>query len=92
MENYPFLTEAVAHVLSRLRKEAGFSQQKLANLSSIARIYLLQLEQGKFRPTLNSIFYLAHGLGITPQYFVELIEYERQKLADSPESGSKGAN
>lgn len=90
MDNYPFLTEAVANVLSRQRREAGFSQQKLANLSSIARIYLLQLEQGKFRPTLNSIFYLAQGLGIAPQYFVELIELERQKLAAATASANSG--
>lgn len=81
MENYPYLSEAVARILLHLRKNAGLSQQKLADMSSIARIYLLQLEQGKFRPTLNSIFFLARGLDIPPQKFVEMIETERQKLA-----------
>lgn len=80
MENYPFLNEAIANVIVRLRKEAGYSQQKLAEMSSIARVYLLQLEQGKFRPTLNSIYYLSRGLGLPPQKLVELIEDERQKL------------
>lgn len=64
----------------RLRKDAGLSQQKLADLSSIARVYILQLEQGKFRPTLNSIFFLAKGLGISPDKLVGLIENERKKM------------
>lgn len=80
MENYPFLNEAISSVIVRLRKEAGYSQQKLAELSSIARVYLLQLEQGRFRPTLNSIYFLAKGFGMPPQKLVELIEEERQKM------------
>ena len=80
MENYPFLTEAVSHVIIRLRKQAGLSQQKLAELSSIARVYLLQLEQGRFRPTLNSVYFMAKGLGIEPHKLVELIEEERKEI------------
>ena len=80
MENFPFLNEAMSQVIVRLRKKAGYSQQKLAEISSITRVYLLQLEQGKFRPTLNSIFFLAKGLDIPPNEFVELIEKERKKL------------
>ncbi len=80
MENYPYLNEAVTRVITRLRKEAGYSQQKLAELSSVARVYLLQLEQGKFRPTLNSIFFLARGLDIPPYELVKYIEMERKKI------------
>lgn len=80
MENFPFLNEAMSQVIVRLRKKAGYSQQKLAEISSITRVYLLQLEQGKFRPTLNSIFFLAKGLDIPPNEFVELIEKERKKI------------
>ena len=80
MDNFPFLNEAMSQVIVRLRKKAGYSQQKLAEISSITRVYLLQLEQGKFRPTLNSIFFLAKGLDIPPEQFVELIEKERKKL------------
>ncbi|MCD7984621.1 MAG: helix-turn-helix domain-containing protein [Desulfovibrio sp.] len=83
MEDFPHLTQAMTTVVARLRKQAGLSQQKMAELSSIARVYLLQLEQGKFRPTLNSIFYLARGLGIPPEYLVELIEKERQQLENT---------
>lgn len=80
MENYPYLNEAVTRVVTRLRKDAGLSQQRLAELSSFARVYLLQLEQGRFRPTLNSIYFLARGLGLKPHKLVELIEDERCRL------------
>ncbi|MDE5833342.1 MAG: helix-turn-helix domain-containing protein [Desulfovibrio sp.] len=83
MENFPYLNEAMSQVIVRLRKKAGYSQQKLAEISSITRVYLLQLEQGKFRPTLNSIFFLAKGLDIPPEQFVELIEKERKKIEKS---------
>lgn len=92
MDNFPYLNEAMSQVIVRLRKKAGYSQQKLAQISSITRVYLLQLEQGKFRPTLNSIFFLARGLDIPPEQFVELIEKERRKLEKSggaPASVSK---
>lgn len=80
MENFPYLCQAVSEVVSKLRKNAGYSQQKLAERSSMARVYLLQLEQGKFRPTLNSIFFIARGLGIAPAKFVSMIDERRREL------------
>lgn len=80
MESFIFLSEATVNVIKRLRKEAGLSQQKLASLAGIDRLYILQLEQGKFRPTLNSVFFLARGLGLEPHTLVELIERERLLL------------
>lgn len=81
MQDYEYLTEATINVIKRLRKTKSLSQQKLADLAGIDRLYVLQLEQGRFRPTLNSIFFLARGLGLPPQTFVELIEEERSALA-----------
>ena len=81
MEDYKYLNEAITNVIKRLRQSAGLSQQKLADLAGIDRLYVLQLERGKFRPTLNSIFFLARGFGLAPQTLVELIEVERRSLA-----------
>lgn len=82
MEDYPKLTEAVARVLRRLREDAGFSKRKLANLTTIDRVYLLQLEQGKYRPTLNSIFLIAQAFGMQPDRQIALIEQERLHLME----------
>lgn len=80
MENFPYLNEALTKVIIRLRKNAGLSQKRLAEHASMARVYLLQLEQGKFRPTLNALFYLSRGLGISPEKLVGEVEEERQKM------------
>lgn len=82
MEDHPKLTEATARVLTRLREEAGLSKRKLATLTSIDRVYLLQLEQRKYRPTLNAVFLLAQALGLPPGRLVDMIEAERLRLLD----------
>ena len=82
MDDYPKLTEATAAVLTRLREDAGLSKRKLASLTSIDRVYLLQLEQKKYRPTLNAVFLLAQALGLPPGRLVDMIEAERLRLLD----------
>ena len=86
MEKYPFLSEATVRVIKRLRAEFGFSQEKLAEKSALDRLYVLHIEQGKFRPTLNSIFFLSDGLGLEPNEFIKLIEQERRKIEQEVKS------
>lgn len=82
MEDYPYLIEAISHVITRLREEAGLSKRKLAEIAGIDRVYLLQIEQGKYRPTLNSIFLIADALGLSPALLVDFICQEQQKLSE----------
>ena len=80
MQDYPQLTEAVSRVVTRLREDAGLSKRRLAMRSHFERVYLLQVEQGKYRPTLNFIFWLAEALGMSAGEVVTLIEREQQRL------------
>lgn len=80
MEDYPLLTEAVARVITRLRENARLSKRHLARRSHFDRVYLLQVEQGKYHPTLNFIFWLAPPLGLSAGELVKLIEQEQQRL------------
>lgn len=80
MEDYPKLTEAVSQVITRLREDAGLTKRRLAIRSHLDRVYLLQVEQGKYRPTLNFIFWLAQALGMSAGEVVTLIEQEQQRL------------
>ena len=80
MEDYPQLTEAVSRVITRLREDAGLSKRRLAMISHLDRVYLLQVEQGKYRPTLNFIFWLAQALGISGGELVTVIEQELEQL------------
>lgn len=86
MDDYPNLTEAVGRVLARHREQAGLSKRRLAQLSSVDRVYLLQLEQGRYRPTLNALFFLADALGLTVGDLVEEIERERRSLCGEQET------
>lgn len=83
MEDYPFLIEAISNVLERLRTDAGLSKRKLATISGIDRVYLLQVEQGKYRPTINFMFLLAKGLGISVTELVGRIEQEQKLLCEN---------
>lgn len=87
MEDFPYLTEAISTVLTKLRVAAGLSKRKLAQLSGIDRVYILQVEQGKYRPTVNFMFLLAQALGISPAALFTLVEQEQKRLAQ--ENGSK---
>lgn len=80
MDDYPRLTEATARVLTRLREDAGLSKRKLAALTGIDRVYLLQLEQRKYRLTLNAAFLIAQAFGLPPGRLVDMIEAERLAL------------
>lgn len=44
MEKYPYLNEAIAHVLSRRRAELAMSKKKLSEEAMIARIHITALE------------------------------------------------
>ena len=64
MEDFPFLIAAISNVITEQRENAGLSKRKLSQLSGIDRVYILQVEQGKFRPTVNFMFLIARGLDL----------------------------
>lgn len=57
MEKYPYLNEAIAHVLSRRRAELAMSKKKLSEEAMIARIHITALEAGTQCPSMNVVFY-----------------------------------
>lgn len=81
MESYPYLTQAVAHTLKALREKASLSKSKLSKEATVDRVYLLQLEQGKYRPTLNVLFFIAKALEMPAAKLVGMIEEEAARLA-----------
>lgn len=76
MEDYPFLGEAISRVLIKLRESASLSKRKLSQLSGIDRVYILQVEQGKYRPTVNFLFLIAKVLGIPASTILAMVESE----------------
>ncbi|WP_288957189.1 helix-turn-helix transcriptional regulator [uncultured Desulfovibrio sp.] len=81
MKEYPKLNEALANILRSRREELKLSKRKLAELAYLERTYVIQLEQGKKRPTLNALFYLSEALGIRADKLICLIEDELERMA-----------
>lgn len=82
MNDYPFLNAAIKNVLTRKREGLKLSKRKLAELAQLERVYIIQLEQGAKRPTLNAIFYLCNALQISPNEFIKEVELEIRRLKE----------
>lgn len=85
MNDYPFLTTAIKNILTRKREELKLSKRKLSELAQLERVYIIQLEQGTKRPTLNAIFYLCEALQISPNEFIKEVELEIKRLKEELE-------
>ena len=59
------LTRIVGENLNRLRGQRGLSFEKLAQLSGVSRAMLGQIELGQSAPTINVLWKIARGLGVT---------------------------
>ena len=46
------------------RKEAGFSQEKLAEKADLSTVFISRIERGKESPTLDNLVKVARALGI----------------------------
>ena len=50
--------------VSRARREAGLSQEALADLAKVARSYMSDVERGARNPTLRVVERIAVALGV----------------------------
>ncbi|ETT77487.1 SOS-response repressor and protease LexA [Paenibacillus sp. FSL R7-277] len=63
-------------VVKSIRINKNITQAQLAAESTLERTYISELENGKYQPTLTSLFDIARGLGIKPSDLVKLVELE----------------
>jgi transcriptional regulator with XRE-family HTH domain len=61
----PDLTPVVGENLRRLRTQRGLSLERLAQQSGVSRAMLGQIELGQSAPTINVLWRIARGLGVT---------------------------
>lgn len=54
----------IAENLKRLRSERNMSLGKLAELSSLSKVMLSQIEKGEANPTINTLWKIAAGLNV----------------------------
>jgi len=46
------------------RKEAGFSQEKLAEKAGLSTVFISRVERGKESPSVDSVVKIARALGV----------------------------
>lgn len=70
----PFLTQAVASTLQKLRTKSGHSQRTLAAAINAPRTYISKLENGHATPLIASLYRLVGPLDVTMAEFMHEVE------------------
>ncbi|MBJ6727377.1 response regulator [Geomesophilobacter sediminis] len=68
------IEEAFGVVIRRLRRDHGFSQEKLSVYSGLDRTFISNIEGGKQQPSLVSIFAFANALKISVSAILREVE------------------
>ena len=53
--------------MRQLRSQAGWTQQRLADLTGLTRAYIVSVEGGKQNVSLDVVVRVANALGVTPE-------------------------
>lgn len=61
-------------VIKKLRREAGLTQEALAEIAEINRTYIGDIERGARNIALSNILKLAHALKVKPSKIFYLME------------------
>lgn len=56
--------DSLAKRISSLRKSKGMTQEKLADAAAIDRVALANIETGKRRPTVTTVYRISTALGV----------------------------
>lgn len=80
MKEYPYLSQAIGNVIETFRKERKMTKSALAEFAWLERRYLLEIEQGDKKPTVNAVYSICEALRVSPPEFFEKVEEERERL------------
>ncbi len=61
--------DRLAKKIATVRRSKGLSQEKLAELSGVDRVALANIETGRRRPTVTTLYRLAAGMKVHVQDF-----------------------
>ena len=59
------MRKLVGRNVGRIRREKGWTQEQLAEISGFSQQYISGLEQGRRNPTVVTLYELATALGVT---------------------------
>ncbi len=75
------LEKAFGEILRKKRKEANYSQEKLAFECGLDRTYISLLERGLRQPTLVTVFKICGQLKIKPHVLIRELEQAENETA-----------
>lgn len=61
--------DALCKRIATVRKEKGFTQERLASEASLDRVAIANIETGRRRPTVTTVYRLAVALKVKPEVF-----------------------
>jgi len=74
------MATALGEKINKLRKQKGFTLEKLAELTDSSKSYIWELEnKSPPRPSAEKITRIAAQLGVTPEYLVD----DKHKLTET---------
>lgn len=79
METVPYLREAAAITLKKVRTDAGLSQNELADFAGLSRSYIAAVEAGKTGFSGDALFVIAEVLKVAPADIIAQIDALRKK-------------
>lgn len=68
MERY--YAKEIGERIGRLRKDHGMTQAQLSEKINIAEKHLSALERGKYKPSAETIYYIAQEFSVTVDYLL----------------------
>ena len=80
MKEYPYLSQAIGNTIEVPRKDRKMTKSALAEFAWLERRYLLEIEQGDKRPTVNAVYSICEALKISPPEFFRKVEEEMGRL------------
>lgn len=81
MKEYPYLSQVIGNTIEILRKDRGMTKSALAEFAWLERRYLLEIERGDKKPTVNAVYSICEALRVSPLDFFRKVEDERERLA-----------
>jgi transcriptional regulator with XRE-family HTH domain len=61
----------LAEAVRAKRKEAGFSQEKLAEIADLSTVFISRIERGKESPSVDNLVKIAKALGVRMRDLVD---------------------
>ena len=83
MRDYPYLLEAIAVTVEKIRKERKLTKTALANFADLQECYIRGIAKGRRNPSVTVVYSICEALGVAPLTFFQKVEEEIERLAKS---------